>query len=65
MHNWSKYEVVKFYERLLDKGIIGTNGAAYRRMLNIKENIERENKNRRLKYVRKMRQRLKATNGKA
>tara|TARA_R100000781_G_scaffold108339_1_gene72848 strand:+ start:136 stop:333 length:198 start_codon:yes stop_codon:yes gene_type:complete len=65
MHNWSKYEVVKFYERLLDRGVIKKGGKAYNRMLEVKDKIEVERNNKRLSYIERMRHAIKASNGKA
>ena len=62
MHIWSKSELVKFYEQLLDDGIIKENGSASKRMTQVKNKIEKNKNIKRLKRIERMRL-FKVSNG--
>tara|TARA_R100000306_G_C4326382_1_gene117881 strand:- start:225 stop:428 length:204 start_codon:yes stop_codon:yes gene_type:complete len=64
-HNWSTKELVRYYEIQLEKGIIREGGAAYKRMLEFKDKLEKINKKERIVRMRRASKIIQSKNGKA
>tara|TARA_R110002020_G_C15777640_1_gene728827 strand:+ start:89 stop:295 length:207 start_codon:yes stop_codon:yes gene_type:complete len=62
---WSTKELVRYYELQLEKGIIREGGAAYKRMLKFKDELEEILKKKRIKRMRRASKLMQSSNGKA
>jgi len=62
---WSTKELVRYYELQLEKGIIREGGAAYKRMLKFKDELEKILKKKKIKRMRRASKLMQSSNGKA
>jgi hypothetical protein len=59
-HKMRRIELIHFYEYLVKEGIVSKDGAAYKRMVDLKKHVTAQDKRERLKSILKMRENKEA-----